>query len=601
MNITVESVLQNGKYRIDAVLGQGEFGVTYRAIYTPLHQKVVIKTLHPKFIASIDFPQIKQQFLTVAQQLSKCRHPNLVQVLDGFEEQNLPFVVMNYIPGKTLAEFLESSPPLSVHQAIQYIRQISSALRTLHYQGLLHCNLQPHNILLRADTNTVTLVDFGLASGFVHPSHHNLIRNRALSIGYASLEHYLPHQRLTPATDIYSLAALFYRLLTGEPPLEAPLRVNEATQQLLSASKPSLRQIQPTLSPVVERLISWGLELEPQRRPQSIDQWIAFLPIDETPTVIQSPNTVVQRQNTVAYPPTTLQPVEDKLVGQSGVAVLEPPPAPPQPNPPEIIPLTIDQLEPIRNTLSLGFLLPILFVITSLFFGWVGFDLTRRYGYIVSQKANLYRHNPFSNLDPTKPIFNNPSVETQLPGEVAAERSTEEPLEVGDFPGAENVDSELPEEETLPIDEESNVNVVTENVSETEAPPQSPLEEYLLESEQEDDYSATVSQPDVTDPSALETTPNYSDYNIPPQPYDLPQPAYSPDPTVTTDIEGYSEVFPAAGGGGSYSEEYYTDPTIPLDPNYSLPSEETTPTTPTSNYDVESDIPTSSLIPPLTN
>lgn len=596
MNISIQSVLQNGKYRIDAVLGQGEFGVTYRAIHVPLHQTVVIKTLHPRLIASVDFPQIKQQFLTVANQLSQCRHPNLVQVLDGFEEQNLPFLVMNYIPGKTLAECLESRPPLSVHQAIQYIRQISLALRALHQQGLLHCNLQPNNIILRPDTNGLTLVDFGLTTGFIQQPPNTPIRNRVLSVGYASLEHYLPHQRLTPATDIYSLAALFYRLLTGEPPLEAPLRVNEVTQQLLSASKPSLRQIQPTLSPVVERLISWGLELEPQRRPQSVEQWIAFLPIDDTPTVIQSPSTVIQHQKTLVSPPTVLQPIEEKVVAQSAVAVLEAPPAPPQPHRPQIIPLNIDQIEPIKNPPSLGFLLPILFLITSIFFGWVGFDLTRRYGYIVSQKTNLSRDNPLSNLDPSKPIFDNPSIETQMPGEVAAERSTEEPLEEGDFPGMEKANSELSEEELFPTDQETDVNLATENVSETPDSSQSKLEEYLLESPPEDGYSATVPQPNVPDPSALETTPYYSDYNLPSQPSDLPPPSYYPDPTV----EDYSEVTPTAGGGGSYSGEYYTEPTVPVEPEYPI-YEETTPIPSTPDYGTESNTPAVPLIPPISN
>lgn len=220
MNLTQEMVLQNGKYRIDAVLGRGEFGVTYQGTHPLTNQTVVIKTLHPKFMTSVDFPKIKRQFITFAQGLSQCHHPNIVRVLDLFEEQGLPYMVMNYIPGETLEETLKSSPRLSVGQALNYISQISSALRKLHQQGLLHCHLQPRNIRLHG--NTLTLVDFGLTNGFIQHHPEFPIRNRVLSVGYASLEHYLPHQQLTPATDIYGLSAILYYLLTGEPPLEAP-------------------------------------------------------------------------------------------------------------------------------------------------------------------------------------------------------------------------------------------------------------------------------------------------------------------------------------------------------------------------------------------
>ncbi len=602
MNLTQEIVLQNGKYRIDAVLGLGEFGVTYQATHHLTDQTVAIKTLHPKFITSVDFPQIKQQFLTVAKRLSQCHHPNLARVLDIFEEQGLPYLVMNYISNQTLEETLKTSSPLSVHQALQYIRQISSALRTLHQQGLLHGNLQPKNILLHKGTDILTLVDFGLTSGFIEQNAGFPIRNRVLSVGYASLEHYLPHQHLTPATDIYSLAATFYCLLTGEPPLESPLRVNEATQQLLNASKPSLRQIQPTLSPVVERLIFWGLEIEPSRRPQSVDQWIAFLPIEDTRTVIQSANTIIQAQNPVIVPATP-EPVAVKAIIKTPVATLSSVPASP---PPQIRPVLVDipTWEPIETTPSLGFLLPILFLITSLFFGWVGFDLTRRYGSIISQKTNIQLNHPFNNLDSTEPMFENPSVETQAPAKVAAERSTEEPLEVGDDSTSEPSDVEAETETTAPVDQYSNASVVAEPEEKSSSTSESQLEQYLLSPSEENSYSEVGSEPPVTDSSVSDPVTSYSDENaatVPP--YTPPEPSYSEAPNGTLPTETTS-----AGGGGSLPEEpvpnSYTEPTVPtvpVEPEYPVSSEETTPMTSTPNYETESTLPTSPLTPPISN
>ncbi|GCL34580.1 serine/threonine protein kinase [Planktothrix agardhii CCAP 1459/11A] len=587
MNLTQEMVLQNGKYRIDAVLGRGEFGVTYQGTHPLTNQTVVIKTLHPKFMTSVDFPKIKRQFITFAQGLSQCHHPNIVRVLDLFEEQGLPYMVMNYIPGETLEETLKSSPRLSVGQALNYISQISSALRKLHQQGLLHCHLQPRNIRLHG--NTLTLVDFGLTNGFIQHHPEFPIRNRVLSVGYASLEHYLPHQQLTPATDIYGLSAILYYLLTGEPPLEAPLRVNEATQELLNATKPNLRRIQPTLSVVVERLIYWGLEIEPGRRPQNVDQWIAFLPIETTTTVIQSPNTLIQ-PNPVVIPP---KPVAVKPVVETPVFVTVPQPHPqPKIQP---VPVQIPDWETIEYNPSLGFLVPILFLVTSLFFGWVGFDLTRRYGYIVSQKTKIQINHPFANLDSTEPMFENPSIQTQAPSEVAPQRSVEEPLEDGDYSIPKPADLEAKTEEQSPVDQYSNSGVVAETLEKSPSTDESKIDQYLLP------------------PSEVESEPPTptTDYSV-----STPVNSYSGDPTVQPDIPtdpNYSQSgaetlppqVPPAEGGGYVSEEsapnYYTEPTIPVEPQSRILSEETVPINSAPNDGIDPSIPYSPLTIPLKN
>ncbi len=587
MNLTQEMVLQNGKYRIDAVLGRGEFGVTYQGTHPLTNQTVVIKTLHPKFMTSVDFPKIKRQFITFAQGLSQCHHPNIVRVLDLFEEQGLPYMVMNYIPGETLEETLKSSPRLSVGQALNYISQISSALRKLHQQGLLHCHLQPRNIRLHG--NTLTLVDFGLTNGFIQHHPEFPIRNRVLSVGYASLEHYLPHQQLTPATDIYGLSAILYYLLTGEPPLEAPLRVNEATQELLNATKPNLRRMQPTLSVVVERLIYWGLEIEPGRRPQNVDQWIAFLPIETTTTVIQSPNTLIQ-PNPVVIPP---KPVAVKPVVETPVFVTVPQPHPqPKIQP---VPVQIPDWETIEYNPSLGFLVPILFLVTSLFFGWVGFDLTRRYGYIVSQKTKIQINHPFANLDSTEPMFENPSIQTQAPSEVAPQRSVEEPLEDGDYSIPKPADLEAKTEEQSPVDQYSNSGVVAETLEKSPSTDESKIDQYLLP------------------PSEVESEPPTptTDYSV-----STPVNSYSGDPTVQPDIPtdpNYSQSgaetlppqVPPPEGGGYVSEEsapnYYTEPTIPVEPQSRILSEETVPINSAPNDGIEPSIPYSPLTIPLKN
>ena len=268
MNITAGKVLQNGKYILDTTIGQGGFGITYKATHTYLGQTVVIKTLQENLRGHQDFFQFQAQFIAEAQRLAKCQHPNIVRVLDFFEEAGQSFIVMDYIPGPTLAELVKPDKPLPENLAVHYIQQISLALNSVHQNGLLHRDIKPQNIILKQGTNTVILIDFGIAREFtpgVTQTHTGI-----LSAGYAPIEQYLPKGKRSAATDIYGLAATLYSLLTGQQPVPAPLRDR--------IPLPNPRQLQPTITPAVEKAILHGLEMEAEHRPQTIASWLALLP-----------------------------------------------------------------------------------------------------------------------------------------------------------------------------------------------------------------------------------------------------------------------------------------------------------------------------------
>jgi serine/threonine-protein kinase len=397
MNSTAEIVLQQGKYRINHTLDRGEFGITYRATHVQLGQVVAIKTLRPSLRHHPDFAQYYHHFRGVIHRLSQCHHPHLIGVLDVFEEKGLPFVVMNYVEGSSLAEKLQSRAPLPVDQALYYIHQIAAALKVIHDSGLLHCNLQPQAILQRAGSDGVTLIDFGINSSFTERTPQPYRGNRNLPGGFAPLEQYLPHETLTPATDVYGLAAILYYLLTGQPPLEAPLLSSQGTAQWFSQTQPILKRLHPELNPAIEQMILAGLEVEPSNRPQTIDHWLALMPNLHP-----------------SYPP-----VESSLTqGNEGLAT--------DSNPDR----TADVSSPISQPRFLVQLLwlqrctPIVFAITALLFGWLGFSLTRRYTqmvfYNVHQKFDSEQNGAdwfkegFSDYDPSKPMFEDPSVETKV-------------------------------------------------------------------------------------------------------------------------------------------------------------------------------------------
>ena len=268
MNSLVGKVLQGGKYTLEEPIGQGGFGVTFRAIHHYLNQTVVIKTLNPTTQSNPQYAEFEQQFRDEARRLAACVHPNIVRVNDFFIEDNVPYLVMDYIPGQNLEQVVFPDHPLTEAIAIHYIRQIGAALQTVHQNGLLHRDVKPQNILLRQGTQEVVLIDFGIAREFTPgatQTHTSLI-----SSGYAPIEQYVAHEKRTPATDVYGLAATLYALLTAQIPVASILRDRQPM--------PAPRDLQPYLSPAVNQAVMRGIAVEVRYRPGTIAEWLSLLP-----------------------------------------------------------------------------------------------------------------------------------------------------------------------------------------------------------------------------------------------------------------------------------------------------------------------------------
>ncbi len=261
--------LQGGKYSLDQEIGRGGFGITFKATHHFLNHIVVIKTLNEKLRQHPDFVKFSRQFQDEARRLATCIHPNIVRVSDFFIEDGLPYMVMEYIPGETLAEaFVLPGMPLSEVTAIHYIRQIGAALQVVHQNGLLHRDVKPDNIILRQGTAEVVLIDFGIAREFnngVRQTHTGIV-----SEGYSPIEQYMSQATRTPATDIYGLAATLYALLTAQVPIPALLRDRE--------QMPAPRELQPYLSAAVNQAVMRGMAIEARFRPQTVAEWLVLLP-----------------------------------------------------------------------------------------------------------------------------------------------------------------------------------------------------------------------------------------------------------------------------------------------------------------------------------
>jgi serine/threonine protein kinase len=268
MSTLLGKTLQGGKYTLDELLGQGGFGVTFRATHHLLGQTVVIKTLNLVNQNHPQFAKMEQQFKDEARRLALCVHPNIVRVNDFFVEDNVPYLVMDYIPGQTLEQIVFPNHPLPEAIAIHYIRQIGAALEVVHQNGLLHRDVKPQNIILRQGTQEVILIDFGIAREFTEgktQTHTSLI-----SEGYAPLEQYMMQEKRTPATDVYGLAATLYALLTAQIPTASILRDRRPM--------PAPRDLQPQLSVAVNQAVMRGMAVEARYRPTTMAGWLALLP-----------------------------------------------------------------------------------------------------------------------------------------------------------------------------------------------------------------------------------------------------------------------------------------------------------------------------------
>ena len=281
--------LQDGKYTIEKELGEGGFGITYRARDNHGNY-VVIKTLNDAIQKRADFAKFQQDFLNEAIKLAKCSHPHIVQIYEVIHENDLWCMVMEYIDGEDLGSLVENQGILSESEALRYIQQIGSALTVVHDNGLLHRDIKPQNIMLRSGKSEAVLIDFGIAREF----SQNLTQTHTqmLADGFAPIEQYDKKAKRGAFTDVYALAATLYSVLTGELPTISPMRA-------IGTELAEAKKINSSISDKVNQAIIKGMELKPENRSQSINEWLSLLNIQKT-----SNNTILS----------ATQIIEDKII-----------------------------------------------------------------------------------------------------------------------------------------------------------------------------------------------------------------------------------------------------------------------------------------------
>ncbi|MGK7378450.1 Stk1 family PASTA domain-containing Ser/Thr kinase [Planococcus sp. 1R117A] len=255
----------NGRYKILELIGGGGMSNVYLAHDMILDRDIAIKILRYDFSNE---EELRRRFQREALSTTSLAHPNIVNIFDVGEEESIHYLVMEYVPGKTLKEYIIEHSPVAPEEAVKIMTQLTSALAHAHQNQIVHRDIKPQNILMDAEGN-VKITDFGIAMALSATSYTQT--NSVLGT-----VHYLSPEQArggmaNKKSDIYSLGIVMFELLTGRLPFSGESAVSIALKHLQTET-PSLRQLVPTMPQSLENVVLKATTKNPQHRYQSANE-----------------------------------------------------------------------------------------------------------------------------------------------------------------------------------------------------------------------------------------------------------------------------------------------------------------------------------------
>ena len=322
-----------GKYIVGRVLGQGGFGITYIGYDLTLRIRVAIKEFFPSGFAvreqgltlapftgqkEVFYQESRDKFIQEARNLAKFYAlPGIVSVKEYFRENNTAYIILEFIEGITLREYLEKNGRIPAAQALAMVQPLIRSLDQMHQAGIIHRDISPDNIMI-TNAGDIKLIDFGAARSFAAADERSM--SILLKPGYAPEEQYRSHGQQGPWTDIYSLCATLYKLITGVTPPESLDRMREDTLQPPTIAAPGCG-----LTPAQERTLMRGMSIRQEDRYQNLSSLYAALYGTPMPVTTSS-----QSSSNQATTPSGFS-QDSHTVPSSGGSAVPPPPQPPKP------------------------------------------------------------------------------------------------------------------------------------------------------------------------------------------------------------------------------------------------------------------------------
>ena len=339
------SILRDGRYRIEKKLGSGGFGITYQGETVTtisgelgnmdVKVKIAIKEffMRDRCIRGNDGMDVtvpaegshqqvdkyKNKFISEARRLSEIHHPNIINVSDVFEENNTVYYVMQYLAGGSMSDIIKSTDVgrLSEEETLKYIHQIADALNYLHNEKhMCHLDVKPANILLSEEGKAI-LIDFGISKTFDDTgSSDSNTSSVSYSNNYAPLEQYQSLKQFSPQTDLYSLGATMYNMLTGNTPPEA--------SELMEEGFPKCPYY--INNPHIWQALELAMQPRKKDRPDSVAKWIRILDgVDPLPAAKETEQEIIpQPVKAVADEATVVGNVDGSSVSAYEENIVEP-------------------------------------------------------------------------------------------------------------------------------------------------------------------------------------------------------------------------------------------------------------------------------------
>jgi serine/threonine protein kinase len=318
------TVLQGGKYKIEKVLGQGGFGVTYKAQSTALGIPVVVKEFQPSGSIRVgtsvrppatygakEFAEARVRFADEARVVARLTlatpNAHIVRVYDVFTENDTEYYAMEFLEGKPLQSLVEKGGVLSDTQVLQIARQVVDALKLVHGSNLLHRDIKPDNIMMVQ--RGAVLIDFGSAREIAGGQRVSII----VTPGYAPLEQYASEARRGPFTDVYALAGTLQFALTGKEPVAA-------TDRASGVKQPTARELNPKVGKPLSDVLERAMKMKVDERPQTAQAFLDMLEQSQG----KKPNQAQPTVRVTPPPPPVTQPQQQQRP-------ITPPPYVPQP------------------------------------------------------------------------------------------------------------------------------------------------------------------------------------------------------------------------------------------------------------------------------
>jgi len=259
----MDTPIKIGKYEIKGALGKGAMGTVYKAFDPHISRWVAIKAIVKNSLAPVDLQHLMSRFRHEARAVGRLIHPRIVQIYDYGEDEQLAYIVMELVNGKTLHEHLSRGVTYTLSEVVEIIRPLLDGLGYVHEEGVIHRDLKPSNIMINSD-GRIKLCDFGIAH--TESSELTQLGDVLGSPHYMSPEQFIG-MSIDERSDIYSVGVIAYELLTGKKPFTG----NSAAvmQQVIYERSAPPSSINPALNPQVDEVILKAMEKDSEKRYQT--------------------------------------------------------------------------------------------------------------------------------------------------------------------------------------------------------------------------------------------------------------------------------------------------------------------------------------------